>query len=304
MEKYVKKYFWTINLLTIAICAFLAAKSTNTFLGGYLADMGTPVQTSVTPTEAPKPKKNTEVTEYKAKKNPFTGEEIAPQASAFDPEKIIEASTTENPADFSEDTECNATSIPGTLVATIASTNPENSFAMIENSEKKIGLYEISQEYQPGVSIVAVVRHKVFLNNQGRIECMFHGEEPEKKAKTEAKEEGGDGVRKVDENTYVISQDEKMRQLENLNQLATQARIVPSFKNGQSNGFRIYSIKSGSLFQKIGLKNGDVLQNVNGMEINSPEKALEIYSKLKEESRIRLDVLRRGQKTSMDYTFQ
>ena len=26
MEKYIKRYFWTINLVTIALCAYLAAR--------------------------------------------------------------------------------------------------------------------------------------------------------------------------------------------------------------------------------------------------------------------------------------
>ena len=36
-------------------------------------------------------------------------------------------------------------------------------------------------------------------------------------------------------------------------------RAVPHFEGGQSTGFRLFAIRQGSLFDKIGLKNGDIL---------------------------------------------
>src|SRR5690606_33360651 len=80
---------------------------------------------------------------------------------------------------------------------------------------------------------------------------------------------GGDeasGIEQVDENTYVIPRDEIDKQLANLNTIATQARIVPSFKNGQANGFKVFSIRPGSIYQKIGVQNGDVIRRINGYE--------------------------------------
>ena len=70
--------------------------------------------------------------------------------------------------------------------------------------------------------------------------------------------------------------------LTDLSQLATQARIVPSFKNGVANGFKLFSIVPDSLYAKIGIQNGDVIRRINGYEMNSPDKALEIYQKLRD----------------------
>jgi len=308
MEKYLRKYFWTLNLATIAVCSFLAAKSVNTFVGAYLsADESpaaeAPAKLAPTPTELDAPM------ERRADTNPFTGQKLAPEAPDFEGDPSEAAMPPpENPEDFNEDTDCSQTSIPGTLVGTVASTNPTSGFALVQGGEQKIQLYEIGQELQTGASLVAVVRHKIFIKNGERIECMFHGEAPQSKAPPAAAEEtgesGGEGVRKVSETEYIIDQGEVAKAMENMNLLATQARIVPSFKNGVANGFRIYSIKPGSLYQKIGIKNGDILQRINGMDIDSPDKALEVYAKLKSEKRISLDVLRRGSKTSLDYTIQ
>ncbi len=112
---------------------------------------------------------------------------------------------------------------------------------------------------------------------------------------------GGPGVTKVSETQYNVERGEVDRALGNLNEVATQARIVPSFKNGKANGFKLFSIKPGSIFQKIGLQNGDVIQRINGYEMNSPDKALEIYGKLKEANNLAIELQRGGRSMSFNY---
>lgn len=50
---------------------------------------------------------------------------------------------------------------------------------------------------------------------------------------------------------------------------------------GRPAGVKIHSIEPDSIFSKIGLKNGDVIKEVDGMEITSPEQAIAIFKKLK-----------------------
>jgi len=113
--------------------------------------------------------------------------------------------------------------------------------------------------------------------------------------------DGGEGVAKVSESEYVVDRALVDNALSNLSEVATKARIVPSFKNGKPNGFKLFSIKPGSIFAKIGLQNGDVIQKINGYEINSPDKALELYQKLKDSNSVSLDVQRRGQSKPFSY---
>jgi len=49
----------------------------------------------------------------------------------------------------------------------------------------------------------------------------------------------------------------------------------------QPAGVRIYPIAPDSIFSKIGLKTGDVIKEVNGMEITSPEQAIAVFQQLK-----------------------
>jgi general secretion pathway protein C len=111
-----------------------------------------------------------------------------------------------------------------------------------------------------------------------------------------------DGVRKLTDNRYEIDKAVIDSSLTNLNTLATQARLVPSFKNGVANGFKLFQIQPGSLYSSIGIENGDVITRINGYEINSADKALEIYSKLRESSHVTIELDRGGQNIKKDYS--
>jgi general secretion pathway protein C len=112
---------------------------------------------------------------------------------------------------------------------------------------------------------------------------------------------GLEGVRQVADNRYEIDRNVIDSTLSNLNNIATQARIVPSFKNGVANGFKLFSIQPGSLYASIGIENGDVIQRVNGYEINSPEKALELYQRLRESAHVTIELERGGQAIQKEY---
>lgn len=75
--------------------------------------------------------------------------------------------------------------------------------------------------------------------------------------------------------------------------VAAQARIVPAFERGVAIGFKLFSIRPGSAWREAGLQNGDVIERVNGLDLNSPEKALVVYSTLRCARRFVVEV-RRG----------
>src|SRR5512139_794462 len=110
-----------------------------------------------------------------------------------------------------------------------------------------------------------------------------------------------EGVRQVADNRYEVDRNVIDSTFSNLNTIATQARIVPSFKNGVANGFKLFSIQPGSLYSSIGIENGDVVQRVNGYEINSPEKALELYQRLQQSAHVTIELERGGKAIRKEY---
>jgi general secretion pathway protein C len=83
-----------------------------------------------------------------------------------------------------------------------------------------------------------------------------------------------------------VSRAELDKVLESPAQLARGARVVPLMKDGQAIGFKVYGIRPGSLYGAIGLKNGDLVQEIAGKPLTSADAALEAYAAAKKAERM------------------
>jgi general secretion pathway protein C len=100
---------------------------------------------------------------------------------------------------------------------------------------------------------------------------------------------------------YVVDQRALNAALDNIGQAMTDARLLPSMKDGKVEGFRASEVKPQGIFGTIGIRNGDVLLRMNDFPIDSPEKAIQSFASLKGQSRIKLDLIRDGQPTTFNY---
>jgi hypothetical protein len=107
-------------------------------------------------------------------------------------------------------------------------------------------------------------------------------------------------IKKTDDTHYEISRQLIDKYLADPTLAARQARMVPSISDGKANGFKLYAIRPTSLFARVGLQNGDTITAINGQDFNSPDKALEVYSKVKDADKLTIDVLRRGQPMALE----
>jgi general secretion pathway protein C len=99
----------------------------------------------------------------------------------------------------------------------------------------------------------------------------------------------------------VLDRREVEQAMGDLPKLLSQARAVPYLVNGAMNGFRLDFIAPSSFYEKIGLKYGDVLQQVNGVDIRDPGTMLTLFQQLRNEKTVKLDVLRNNQRTAMTF---
>lgn len=100
---------------------------------------------------------------------------------------------------------------------------------------------------------------------------------------------------------YIIDQRALNAALDNIGQAMTDARLLPSMKEGKVEGFRATEVKPQGIFGTVGIRNGDVLLRMNDFPIDSPEKAIQSFASLKGQSRIKLDLIRDGQPTTFTY---
>ncbi len=104
-------------------------------------------------------------------------------------------------------------------------------------------------------------------------------------------------VAKLDK--VVVKRNEVISKSKDLNKLLTTVRISPFYRKDEFLGYRINMLKKGSFLYQLGLRPGDILQRINGEEIDSPDKAIEMLSKLEDITAVNIDLLRRGAKKTL-----
>ena len=77
----------------------------------------------------------------------------------------------------------------------------------------------------------------------------------------------------------------------------SQALIVPN----PDGGFLVRQIQPGSLYEKLGLRPGDVIRNVNGQALTSMEDVMRLYQQFGSAQRVLVDVQRQGRNETLYY---
>ncbi|HSH68916.1 MAG TPA: type II secretion system protein GspC, partial [Deferrisomatales bacterium] len=189
------------------------------------------------------------------------------------------------------------------------------SFAVLElNRETKV--VPEGQPVTEGAILTQVLADRIRVDRQGIVQEYLlyppetaaqasprdrRGRAPVRPEPEPVAEETSDTIRSVGEDKWLIDSREVEEATANMSRLMTQVRVVPNFTDGQPDGFKVFAIRPGSLFAKIGLQNGDVLKRINGVEIQGPEQAFEAYQRLKDETSIQIDLSRRDANHTFNY---
>ncbi|NIS62187.1 MAG: hypothetical protein GTO13_16260 [Proteobacteria bacterium] len=185
-----------------------------------------------------------------------------------------------------------------------------SSFAIIEDIKtRKQDLYHVGDVILGEARLIAVARNKVYLERNGKQEVLEVYEGPEAKTGERAGagrlQKGsiptGAGIKRLSADRYRIPPEDLKNAFQNMNHLLTQVRMVPNFKDGQPDGFKLLSIKRGSLIQRSGFRDGDIIKRVNGIELDSPEKAFEVYEQVKNEPTVTVEIVRGGKTQTFTY---
>lgn len=299
MEIFFKRYFWTVTLAFLALVAFLAARTVNYFIEwriapAIVANAPAPRRqvVAVAPPAQPKLEK---VAKALGLPVPAEPEVMEPQQ-----EQLVDL----NAAPVKS-------SLRVKLLGTLVSALPAWSIASIQDVvTQKTETYMVGDRIQ-NAEVLDIERERVIVLNNSRREYIDNqagdGAAPPPIATNvpvAAPPSNNSGIRALSDNEYEVPRAEIDRTLSNLNDVAMQARIVPAFKDGQAHGFKLFSIRPDSIYSKIGVQNGDVIRRINGFDLNSPEKALEVYSRLKEAGRIELELERNGSVIRKTYTIR
>ena len=191
------------------------------------------------------------------------------------------------------------TSLKLALLGTVSG-NRQNTFAVIEEiDKKKQALYRVGDSVQ-GAIVKKILRGKVILRVKERDEILTIEEAAAlragKKYLTSEPVEAGA--------TIMVSRSAVQESMKNVHSLLSQVRIRPYFRDGKADGLSVTNIKAGSFFAKLGLKNGDIVQGIDGKIIKSPEEVLEMYKKFRLGSQVALQIMRNNEQKIINYKFR
>ena len=300
MELALQRYSWVGTLLAAVLGAYLCARIVNTFAATAISPKPALLQQSVS--ASPRAAQMPQRTELDAERLAKSFDLPLPKPAGEAPSEPVPKSWNASPI---------RSSLRAVLVGTALARPERYSLCQLANGDTNETLvYALGDKFM-GATIYKVEKDKVLIDNDGRNEYIDNsaaappnlGVFPPVAQPGQPAAQSND-VRQLSENQYVLARATVNGALSDLSQLATQARIVPSFKNGVANGFKLFSIVPDSLYSKIGIQNGDVIRRINGYEMNSPDKALEIYQKLRDANRIEVEIERRGDTIRKSYSIE
>lgn len=106
----------------------------------------------------------------------------------------------------------------------------------------------------------------------------------------------GDILMSTDYRDRVVNQD--------LGKILMDATAEPYMENGQIAGFRLYQITEGSIYEKGGFQNEDIITSINGTPLRNVAAAIALLKSLKGENNISVTLQRGGSNLNLNLKIQ
>jgi general secretion pathway protein C len=107
--------------------------------------------------------------------------------------------------------------------------------------------------------------------------------------------------KKRDDNIWEIKLSSAIDMLARTSEIMKDARIRPHFAVGKASGIKIDRIKQGSVIDKMGFADGDVVKGVNGFGLMRPNKIFDAYRKYRNDRTLHVQILRNNEPTTLTY---
>ena len=308
MGEIFRQYSWAFNVAILLLCSFFLAKIVGVTIASRLeVERSVGVLRETPPPVLPQRVMDANKYQVIVERNVFDStERAAPTAGGegADMEEILTGEAVRTSLGIT---------VLGVLV--VGEGMDRRSSATV-SSGKDTGVYAVGdvESFAPNTKLTRVAPDRIEFLNNGRLEyaevgtafgeSIFSAPKDDRTVALATPSEttsGGESKIKMETpGTYVIDQSEVDNALQNLDSLYTDIRAVPNFAGGKVSGMKILSVKNGSLFAKLGLTRGDVLERINGMELDV-KQGFSIFNQLKDAKHLTVDLIRQGQPTTMEY---
>jgi general secretion pathway protein C len=212
---------------------------------------------------------------------------------------------------------------PLKLWGTIYGGDPYTGIAMVQNTSRNItNSFMVGDRLVDNAVVMQILKEKIVFENSGQLEYIElekkelvrrrggksasvkpsfskpgRGSTISKGRLNKHKEEGFEyenGKAKISD-TYkqnLITKD--------FSKVLQDAKAEPNMVDGQLQGFKLTRIREDSIYRKTGLANGDIVTEINGVELSSASQAIRTLQSLRSANQIEVTVIQEGVKRTLE----
>lgn len=111
----------------------------------------------------------------------------------------------------------------------------------------------------------------------------------------------GLGILKLSGSVFLVDRHVFDLAVESQADLMRMPRIVPDLEHGRVVGIRLFGVRPDSLLGLVGFENGDRLESINGFDVFTPDRVVEVYERLRTVDDVSIIVDRRQSKVRLQY---
>lgn len=308
-----KRYSWGLHFVTIALCSYLVAQAFSTYLAARLESLSATVEPVISPAEQQEAEQEApELESYSiiAERNIFN-------SSASGQTSVATGEI--GPDQMGELGPAVKTSLDIKLLGALVvadGTDRRSSATVSGGKAKGADVYYVNDEkgFADNVRLTKVMKDRIEFLNGSRLEYAELEDFTKKKSifasaeevhgigktPTETGEATPEGGVASEGDKIIIEQSAIDDALANLDRFYNEVRIVPNFKSGKVAGMKVLSIKPGSIVGKLGIRRGDVLEKINGQELDI-KRGMELFNELKNQKNFTIELVRGGQNKTLEY---
>jgi general secretion pathway protein C len=174
-------------------------------------------------------------------------------------------------------------------------------FAVLEDlSSKKQTLYHLGESV-PDIGLIADVQRDKVLFRQDSREEWLHLELVKTGPHASLPSPAAAAAARPTRDTRIIDRRELSQLMADVPRLLQHAQTAPQFTGDRFDGFRLEQVNFHGFFGKMGLRSGDILKRINGVEIRDPNLLISALQQLKDERSVKIDIARNDAPLTFSY---
>lgn len=215
--------------------------------------------------------------------------------------------------------------LPLKLWGTIYGGDPYTGIAMVENTRRKgTNSFMVGDRVIDNVVLRQILKEKIIFENKGQLEYIDL-EKKELVRKRGAKKEttpppsglatpqapvamSGGRLKNFKEEGYefengrikMTSEYKQNLITKDFSKVLQDAKAEPNMVDGQLQGFKLTRIRTPSIYEKAGLADGDIVTEINGVELSSASQAIRTLQSVRSANQIEITVIQNGVKNTIE----